>query len=115
MSFALMFHSVSYRDNGDGKSGLTDVTVELIDRLVIFGSVDDVRRIQVHWPGSFSAGCSASLWEIRMASSDFTSVGSHASKDFARLFVPEVKRNNIGWAVRSHTKCPKMKHVHSLI
>ena len=74
--------------------------MELIDRLVIFGSVDDVRRIQVHWPGHFSASSSASLWEIRMASSDFTPVGGHASKDFARLFVCEVEGNNIGWTMR---------------
>jgi hypothetical protein len=100
MRFALMFELLFSHDNVDGISGLTSVAVELIDRLVIFSSVDDVRRIHVHWPGSFSAGCSASLWKIRMAGSDFTSIGGHASKNFAHLFVAKVKRNNIGWTVR---------------
>jgi hypothetical protein len=89
-----------YLHNEDIKSGLTDVAVESTDRLVIFCSVDEVWRIQVHWPRSCSAGCSASFWEIRMPSSEFTSVGSHPSKDFAHLFVREIKRNDIGWTVQ---------------
>jgi hypothetical protein len=36
-----------------------------------------------------------------MPSGDFTSVGSHPSKNFARLFVPEVKRNDVRRTVRS--------------
>jgi hypothetical protein len=63
-----------YLDNEDSKSGLTEFAVVLTDRLVIFCSVDKVWRIQVHWPGSCSAGCSASFWKIRMPSSEFTSV-----------------------------------------
>ena len=84
-------------NDGHAKAGHTVITMKIINRLVIFSSVDDVRCIQVHWPRCFSADCSAPLCETRMASEDFTSVGRHASNDFARLFVQKVKRYNIGW------------------
>jgi hypothetical protein len=65
---------------------LTNIAVESTKCLVIFGSVNNVKRIQVHWPGGFSTGCSTPLWEIRMSGGDFMC-----------LFVPEVKKNDIGW------------------
>jgi len=87
----------------------TAVTIVLIDRLVIFCCVYQIRRIQVHRPSRFSADRSTSLWETRMADGDFTSVRRHASKNFAHLFVTKVKRYNIGWTVRIIVIASKMK------